>query len=109
MGINFNRLDFRRGARAYFTAGNKAKDFNRVRVWGNFANTGQSRRTLLIRDNSHFALYSMWAVVDSSWSAVNICSFLDVFAMELKDWSEFFGDNNLVGHIEAVLRELISL
>ena len=51
----------------------------------------------------------MWAVVDSSWSAVNICSFLDVFAMELKDWSEFFGDNNLVVQSEAVLRELISL
>ena len=101
MGINFSRLDFRRGARAYFTAGNKAKDFNRVRVWGNFANPRQSRRTLLIRDNSYFAFYSMWAV--------NICSFLDVFAMELKDWSEFFGDNNLVVHSEAVLRELISL
>ena len=42
-------------------------------------------------------------------SAVNICSFLDVFAMELKDWSEFFDDNNLVVHSEAVLRELISL
>ena len=108
MGINFNRLDFRRGARAYFTAGNKAKDFNRVRVWGNFANPRQSRRTLLIRDNSYF-LDSTWAVVDSSLSAVNICSFFDVFAMELKDWSEFFGDNNLVVHSEAVLRELISL
>ena len=32
MGMNFNRLDFRQGARAYFTAGNKAKDFNRVWV-----------------------------------------------------------------------------
>ena len=100
MGINFNRLDFRRGARAYFTAGNKAK--------GNFANPRQSRRTLLIRDNSYFVA-STWAVVDSSLSAVNICSFLDVFAMELKDWSEFFGDNNVVVHSEAVLRELISL
>ena len=32
MGINFNRLDFHRGTRAYFTAGNKAKDFNSVRL-----------------------------------------------------------------------------
>ena len=109
MSIDFNRLDFRRGARAYFTPGNKAKDFNRVLVWGNFANSRESRRTLLIRDSSYFVLYSTWAAVDSSFSAVNICSFLDVFEMELNDWSEFFGDNNLVVHSEAVLRELISL